>query len=861
MEGASNDKLRQYHLAAQEADAKAKQAHEACAEAWAETVQLRQMLADGHKRENEVSKATLQIESDMVALVAAKDNEIEKEKTVAEEAKRSEQEARQETQKHQEAAQAHMVTAMQCRAELVKQTREIEQTAAKLKSEKSELEAEKIQFSEHNACIKKESVDARNENKALRAEYEDKVNTLVKNEVDQDIALKQAIEESAKWKVMFDEADSKLARTSQEAQDFGYEEGKKVMQLEAEKDLLENECKYLADYAALKKDLEEEKKRSAYYKEHYERQSSKPETQTAVNDTSDSTNSGVDDVDDFDNSNDRKEEKQVSTVKNEVNSAMDTSEASAVVDNAAKEIEEAAKEVEAATKEVEEAHRKKREVELRRKAEQESRLKVEDLLKEVERASKEVEKVAKEVKKSESVASTAPCSSPCGDKDARVQEEEEDARVQEEEDARVQAEENARIQVEENARIKAEEEVRTKAKEDARIKAEEEAQLKAQIEEQEIQRLEEEMKLEADSKARIKAETEARWKAEKEKTAADEAKKKEQSDVKAAEQKKAKQAKEAEKARLKVEAAERQKLLEKAELAAKRKAAEIGQTGDCGVSDSVEEIARKTRARCANLWKESEDAKLKAEKERIEKDLRLKAQREEALEAQKRAKAEKDAVEAKLKAETVGAMQGESAEALRRSPLKKQEKPLHETRPHVKISSDHNTSPKINLKRRATLREQVMNRREQLASSGSNDASSHAANAPRAETARLKESEPIRMNREPHFNKEPPLRRPSTSKAGLSASEEERWDRFVSKASSGVKLRFEDVPFLSAVSIEAMKLKVSGHKKMFFVLARRWHPDKFLQAFGAQLHPDDMERVKDRVKTSFQDIQDKLKWK
>ena len=81
----------------------------------------------------------------------------------------------------------------------------------------------------------------------------------------------------------------------------------------------------------------------------------------------------------------------------------------------------------------------------------------------------------------------------------------------------------------------------------------------------------------------------------------------------------------------------------------------------------------------------------------------------------------------------------------------------------------------------------------------------------------------------------------------------------MSKAAEGGQLRAADIPFLSSSALNDLKYRVTGHKKMFFVLARRWHPDKFLPSFGAQLHPDEVETIKERVKNTFQDIQSKLK--
>ena len=44
-----------------------------------------------------------------------------------------------------------------------------------------------------------------------------------------------------------------------------------------------------------------------------------------------------------------------------------------------------------------------------------------------------------------------------------------------------------------------------------------------------------------------------------------------------------------------------------------------------------------------------------------------------------------------------------------------------------------------------------------------------------------------------------------------------------------------------------MMCSAGDQKKAFFLLARRWHPDKFMQAFGAQLHPEERSAVEEKV--------------
>jgi len=61
-------------------------------------------------------------------------------------------------------------------------------------------------------------------------------------------------------------------------------------------------------------------------------------------------------------------------------------------------------------------------------------------------------------------------------------------------------------------------------------------------------------------------------------------------------------------------------------------------------------------------------------------------------------------------------------------------------------------------------------------------------------------------------------------------------------------ISLKDVPFPSMGEIQ--QVDEAGFKK----LAKRWHPDKFLQRYGDSLYPSDKETICEKVKQVFQGI-------
>ena len=75
---------------------------------------------------------------------------------------------------------------------------------------------------------------------------------------------------------------------------------------------------------------------------------------------------------------------------------------------------------------------------------------------------------------------------------------------------------------------------------------------------------------------------------------------------------------------------------------------------------------------------------------------------------------------------------------------------------------------------------------------------------------------------------------------------EAAWQMF-EKCGKGM-ISLKDVPFPSMGEIQ--QVDEAGFKK----LAKRWHPDKFLQRFGDSLYPSDKEKICEKVKQVFQGI-------
>ena len=87
---------------------------------------------------------------------------------------------------------------------------------------------------------------------------------------------------------------------------------------------------------------------------------------------------------------------------------------------------------------------------------------------------------------------------------------------------------------------------------------------------------------------------------------------------------------------------------------------------------------------------------------------------------------------------------------------------------------------------------------------------------------------------------------------------EELWAAFQSKVDKDLlrPIRYSDIPFPSMpLAFPASVYRDPQRRRdMVRTLQMRWHPDKFLQAFGASLDPVDDARIMTRVKEVSQAI-------
>ena len=99
----------------------------------------------------------------------------------------------------------------------------------------------------------------------------------------------------------------------------------------------------------------------------------------------------------------------------------------------------------------------------------------------------------------------------------------------------------------------------------------------------------------------------------------------------------------------------------------------------------------------------------------------------------------------------------------------------------------------------------------------------------------------------------------ASSARARGASDESAWDAFVARHADGDgTIRMADVPWpkldAASLGLDARYTSLAQRKKAFRASSLRWHPDKFVQSFGAQLAPSEREAVLQRVTEVSQTI-------
>ena len=96
--------------------------------------------------------------------------------------------------------------------------------------------------------------------------------------------------------------------------------------------------------------------------------------------------------------------------------------------------------------------------------------------------------------------------------------------------------------------------------------------------------------------------------------------------------------------------------------------------------------------------------------------------------------------------------------------------------------------------------------------------------------------------------------RPATKifKKGSSVERADPFEYLESKET----IHLADIQFPTQLMLRREALLHSKErKKIFHNLAKRWHPDKFLQRFGSKIDADDRGEIEERVKATFQAVQ------
>lgn len=98
-------------------------------------------------------------------------------------------------------------------------------------------------------------------------------------------------------------------------------------------------------------------------------------------------------------------------------------------------------------------------------------------------------------------------------------------------------------------------------------------------------------------------------------------------------------------------------------------------------------------------------------------------------------------------------------------------------------------------------------------------------------------------------------RNPMGSGAHLLAST--AWAAFVDRADKRQELRLEHIPFPTTLELKSVVGGLSGadNRDSIKLMLLRWHPDKFGQKFGTLLRADERLSILERVKQTFQQIQ------
>eukprot|EP00656_Telonema_subtile_P007339 TRINITY_DN13443_c0_g1_i1.p2 TRINITY_DN13443_c0_g1~~TRINITY_DN13443_c0_g1_i1.p2 ORF type:complete len:107 (+),score=45.41 TRINITY_DN13443_c0_g1_i1:102-422(+) len=82
-----------------------------------------------------------------------------------------------------------------------------------------------------------------------------------------------------------------------------------------------------------------------------------------------------------------------------------------------------------------------------------------------------------------------------------------------------------------------------------------------------------------------------------------------------------------------------------------------------------------------------------------------------------------------------------------------------------------------------------------------------------------------------------------------------QWALLEGLKAKGSSVQLRDLPQLTKQTIERAVL-LEGKKTAFTKLAKRWHPDKFNQKFGSTMSEAERAVIMDRVKETFQLIQE-----
>ena len=103
---------------------------------------------------------------------------------------------------------------------------------------------------------------------------------------------------------------------------------------------------------------------------------------------------------------------------------------------------------------------------------------------------------------------------------------------------------------------------------------------------------------------------------------------------------------------------------------------------------------------------------------------------------------------------------------------------------------------------------------------------------------------------------EAPRESEATSRAAA-AADEAAWQRF-SKAGGDSTIGEQDVPWptlqAATLGLDPARANADERKKAFRLQSLRWHPDKFVQAYGSRLDPDHREAILKRVTEVSQEI-------